>query len=85
MTIEQIAEKVHAALPLGSTLVEADRYFSDNHIEHSFYRPKSVMYAAVRNIKGGVFPVDKGAQIIVEFDRSERVSSVDVTPIYTGP
>ncbi len=85
MTLQKIDTTVRAALPQGTTLADIDKYFTENHVEHSFYRPTNQVFAAVPNIKGGFFPVSKGAQIIIMLDKSERLMSLEVNAVMTGP
>jgi hypothetical protein len=85
MTLEQIARAARTALPQGVSLAEIDQYLTENHVEHSFYKSTNQIFAAVRDIKGGIFPVSKDAQIIVTLDKSERLATIEVKPIFTGP
>jgi hypothetical protein len=85
MTLEEIDHAARAALPQGTTLTEIDRYLTDNHVEHSFYKPTNQVFAAIRNIKGGFFPVSKDAQVIITLDKSERLAILEVKPVMTGP
>lgn len=85
MTLEQIDKAARAALPQGTTLAQIDRYLAENHVEHSLYKPTNQVFAAIRNIKGGFFPVSKNAQIIITLDKSERLVSLEVNAVMTGP
>jgi hypothetical protein len=85
MTLEQIADAARTALPQGVSLAEINQYLTENHVEHSFYKSTNPIFAAVRDIKGGIFLVSKDAQIIVTLDKSERLATIDVKPIFTGP
>jgi hypothetical protein len=85
MTLEQIDHATRAALPRGAALAEIDRYFTENHVEHSFYKPTNQVFAAIRNIRGGFFPISKDAQIIVSLDRSEKLINIEVKAVMTGP
>ena len=86
MTLEQIVQAVRTALPQGVSLAEIDQYLTENHVERSFLQiNESHIFAAVRDIKGGIFPVSKDAQIIVTLDKSERLATIEVKPIFTGP
>jgi hypothetical protein len=85
MTLEQISETVKAALPSGSTLADIDKYFTDNHIEHSFYQKTNQVFAMVHNIKGGHWPVQKDAQIVITLDQAGTLANLEVKPVFTGP
>jgi hypothetical protein len=85
MTFEQIAHAARTALPQGISLPEIDQYFAQNQVEHSFYKPTNQVFAAIRDIKGGFFPISKDAQIIITLDDAERLATIEVKPIFTGP
>jgi hypothetical protein len=85
MTLEQIDHAARAALPQGTPLAEVDRYLMDNHVEHSFHRPTNQVFAAIRNIKGGFFPISKDVQIIITLDKAERLATLEVKAVLTGP
>src|SRR5258708_14270383 len=70
LTLEQISEIVRTTLPRGTARSEIDKYFTDNHIEHGFY--KNQILGMIRNIRGGIFPVQKDAQIIITLDQAEN-------------
>jgi hypothetical protein len=67
------------------SLPEIDQYFAQNQVEHSFYKPTNQVFAAIRDIKGGFFPISKDAQIIITLDDAERLATIEVKPIFTGP
>jgi hypothetical protein len=85
MTLEQIDHVVRASLPAGTTLQDIDGFFTKHRVEHSFYEPANQVFAAIRNIKGGFFPVSKDAQIIITLDKSERLVGLEVKAVMTGP
>jgi hypothetical protein len=85
MTLEQIADAARTALPQGMSLAEIDKYLTENHVEHGFYKSTNQIFAAIRDIRGGFFPVSKDAQIIITLDNSERLATIEVKPILTGP
>lgn len=39
----------------------------------------------VKYIKGGQLFVDKDAQIVIKFNLSHQVVSIEVRPVFTGP
>jgi hypothetical protein len=85
MTLEQISKIIKAALPPGSTLADIDKYLTDNHIEHSFYKKTNQVFALVHNIKGGHWPVQKDAQIVITLDQAGTLVNIEVKPGFTGP
>jgi hypothetical protein len=85
MTLEEIADAARTALPQGVSLAEINQYLTENHVEHSFYKPTNQIFAAIRDIRGGFFPVSKDAQIIITLDNSERLATTEVKSILTGP
>lgn len=85
MTLEQIKKAVNTALPQGATLPEIEKYFTDNKVEHGYYKSTNRILAMVHNVRGGFFPVSKDAQIIVTLDEHDRLDSLEVKPVFTGP
>jgi hypothetical protein len=85
MTLEQIDHVVRASLSQGTNLQDIDGFLTKNRVEHSFYAPTNQVFAAIPNIRGGSFPVSKGAQIIITLDKSERLVSLEVKAVMTGP
>jgi hypothetical protein len=85
LTLEQISEIIRIALPPGTTLAEVDKYFTDNNIEHGFSKNTNRILAMIHNIRGGHWPVQKDAQIIITFDQVGNLANIEVKPVFTGP
>jgi hypothetical protein len=85
MTLEEIAANLRAALPAGTPLAKIDAYLSANEIDHSYYPPSNQVFAIVRRISGGLFVVNKSAQILITLDATGGLTRVEVIPQYTGP
>ena len=85
LTIEQIRERVFEDLPQGTPLVEINGYFIRNNIEYSYYEKTKVVLARIDNIWGGRLLIDKSAQIVIKINEYNRLESIEVKPIFTGP
>ena len=85
LTLEQINERVSKDLAKNTPLSKIEKDFTENDIEHSYYEKMNQVFAAIRNIRGGIFPVSKDAQIIITLDKDKNLKSIEVKPIFTGP
>jgi hypothetical protein len=85
LTLEQINERVRSDLVRGTPLSEIDKYFTSNHVEHSYVERTNEVYAMIRFIWGGEFLVQKDAQIRIELDQDRKLKDIKVVPVFTGP
>ncbi len=85
MSIEKIDHSVRTALPEGTPVEKVLEFFSQNNVEHSYHAPTKRVYAIIRHIRGSFPPVGKSAQIFITIDEEDRVSLVEIRPVFTGP
>ncbi len=85
LTIEQIKDRVTQDLRPGTSLEGVERYFTENDVEHGYYKDSNSVLAMIKNIRGGQLLIDKDAQIIVKLNDAHKVSSIEVKPVFTGP
>ena len=85
LTLEQINRRVLADLPQGTTLLDIDKYLTDNHVEHSYYEPANEVSAMIHFIWGGRFLIQKDAWIKLELDENRKLKNIKIEPVFTGP
>ena len=53
LRIEQIKERVLHDLPPGTPLLQIDKYFTENGVEHGYYKKPNRVLAMLNHIKRG--------------------------------
>ena len=80
MSIEKMTERLSTDLPKGSSVEQADKYLSDNGVEHSL-APDKKMYGII-NWMWGSWIVEHSAQIIIHL-QDGKVERIEVQSVGT--
>lgn len=79
-----IEAELRVALPVGTSYQQIDTWLSRRGIVHSFVAKEHRVYGLIPDIQRGLL-VTKSIQIIIALDSQEKLTSVEVKPVYTGP
>ena len=77
--VEQLEKRV----PIGTPVDIAEKVVKECGLEYSLDKPGRVLHAVKRGRKKGV--TEESRAVVIRFDESGRVSSVEVKPAFTGP
>jgi hypothetical protein len=83
-TLPEIEAAIRKEAPIGRDVGIAKAYLDANHVEHSDVTRERVIYAIIRDIKGGSFLASKAASIRIKYDDQRRVTHVEVFASFTG-
>ncbi len=81
LTLDQIRNRVVADLPIGSSIEQADKYLTENGVEHSLAPDGKRMYGIINWIWGS-WIVEVSAQIVIHF-KDGKVDYIEVHSVGT--
>ena len=77
------AENLQTRISIGVSIDAAEAAVKECGLEYSLDRRGKVLHAIKRSKKKGI--TQESRVVVITFDQSDKVSSVIVTPQYTGP
>ena len=77
------AENLKTRITIGASMDDAEAAVKECGLEYSLDRSGKVLHAVKRGKKKGM--TQESRVILITFDQSDKVSSIDVKPEYTGP
>jgi hypothetical protein len=77
------ADQLKNRVPIGTTLEAAEAAVKECGMEYSTDVSRRILHAVKRGEKKGM--TQESRVVVIEFDDTGRVSSIDVKPEFTGP
>jgi hypothetical protein len=76
-------ENLKTSISIGASMDAAEAAVKDCGLEYSLDRSGKALHAIKRGEKKGL--TQESRVVVIRFDQSDRVSSIDIKPEFTGP
>ncbi len=79
----QLAAQLRRELPIGTPSSQVDAYLAAHGWQHSFLPDERSYLAGIRNVGSRFSFTREDIAILINFDKSGRLTSITVTPLFT--